>query len=53
MLRAQVEKQTAVITLRMITSLTAVFHVYIWNDSEKQRQQSLMATTSGCRMYKT
>jgi hypothetical protein len=50
---AQVVKQTPVITLWMIISLTLVLQVYIWNDSEKQRQHSLMATPSGSRMFKT
>jgi len=50
--RAEVLKQTPVITLWMITSLTAVFQVYIWNDSEKQRHHSLTATTSGRCMFK-
>jgi hypothetical protein len=49
----KLQNKTPVITLWMITSLTVVFQVYIWNDLEKQRQYSLMATTSGSRMFKT
>jgi hypothetical protein len=49
---AQVVKQTPFVTL-CITSLTLVLQVYIWNDSEKQQQHSLMATTSGSRLFKT
>jgi hypothetical protein len=51
--RTQVAKQTPVITLWMMTSLTAVFQVYIWCDSEKQQQHSLMAAASGSLMFKT